>query len=104
MISQDGCKKTTVGQILGSETVDQKPVKYPRHCLCELLRASADKWVPLSKFLLNEFFHFLEGCVLNNISSLSIKNLTCKESPEYLKHKLRVLLALVNKDLLKREK
>ena len=100
MISEDCGEKTIVSQILSSETVNKEPVEHPAHCLGELLRSSTNKGIPLSKSLFDELLHLLERCVLNNISSLSIEDLASEKSPKHLKHKLRVLLTLINKDLL----
>lgn len=57
-----------------------------------------------SKFLFNELPHFLERCMFDNISSLSVEDLASKQSPEHLEHQFRVLLLLIDKDLFQGEK
>lgn len=84
VVSQDSGEKTSVGQVLGSEAVDQDPVNEPSVKLSVLMVGAHT----LRILLLDEFFHSLERCVLNNISTLSVQNLTSEESPEHLKHEV----------------
>ena len=100
VIGQDGRKQTVIGQVLGGEAVDQEPVEHPAHGLGKLLGSGTDKAVPLTESLFNKLLHLLERSVLDNISALSVEDLTGEESPEHLQHQLRVLLALVHQDLL----
>ena len=104
VISKNGGEKAVICQVFCGEAVDQQPMEHPGHGLGEFLITSANQGVPLTESLLDKFLHLFERGVLNNISSLSVENLASKKSPEHLKHELRVLLALVDQDLLKREK
>jgi len=79
-VSQNCSKKASVSKILGSETVNQKPMKDPAMELSIFLLTD----IALNVFLLNEVSHLLERCVFDDISSFTIQDFACKESPEYL--------------------
>jgi len=96
---EHGSKQGSVLDILVGEAVHKNPVDQPCVHLNEL--EFGDLFIVVS--LVDKVFHLLESCVFNYISSFTVKNLTGKESPENLKHQIRVVILLIDKNFFKSE-
>jgi hypothetical protein len=85
--------------ILVGEAVDEDPVDQPGVHLLEL--EFSDLLISIS--LVDEVFHLLKSCVFNYISPFTIKNLASQETPENLKHQIRVVVLFINKNFFESE-
>ena len=94
-VSKNCCEEASVVELIRRKAIHKQPVKEPRHCLSVLLGRHASIVVPF----VDDATHFLEGCVLDDVSAFTVENLTSKEAPEYLEHEFRVLLGFVYEDL-----